>query len=82
MDAQNHHVDGKLKRKPADFTHIFSVSTIAPFYYCVMPVFSGICMTYKVHRFDARKNFWRMGYAIKKVHNILLYEAGQFYIKN
>ena len=31
---------------------------------------------YNVHRFDARN------ISIKKVHNILLYEAGQFYVKN
>ena len=36
-------------------------------------------------------NFWDLltlkiflpyGYALKKVHNILLYDAGQFYVKN
>ena len=38
---------------------------------------------YDVHRFDARKILWRMGtYLIKKVNNILLYDAGQFYVKN
>ena len=30
----------------------------------------------------ALKIFLPYGYAIKKVHNILLYEAGQFYVKN
>ena len=28
MDGKNHHEHGQLKRKPADFTHIFSVSAI------------------------------------------------------
>ena len=38
---------------------------------------------YDIHRFDARNILWRMGtYSIKKVHNILLYDAGQFYVKN
>ena len=35
-----------------------------------------------VHRFDARKDFVAYGYFIKKVHNVLLYDAGQFYVKN
>jgi len=28
------------------------------------------------------KIFVAHGYSIKKVHNILLYDAGQFYVKN
>ena len=28
------------------------------------------------------KIFWPYGYEIKKVHNILLYDAGQFYVKS
>ena len=28
------------------------------------------------------KNILPYGYAIKKVHNILLYDAGQFYVKS
>ena len=30
---------------------------------------------------DAKKYFCRMGILLKKVHNILLYDAGQFYVK-
>ena len=36
---------------------------------------------YDVHRFDARNIFVAYGYSIKKVHNIILYDAGQFYVK-
>ena len=38
---------------------------------------------YDVHRFDARKILGGMGtYSIEKIHNILLYDAGQFYVNN
>jgi len=47
MDAKNHCVHGQLKRKPAYFTHIFSVSTIGPLYYCSKTIFGRIC-TYDV----------------------------------
>ena len=35
---------------------------------------------YDVHRFDARKILWRMGMQLK-IQNILLFGAGQFYVK-
>ena len=41
MDAENHPVHGQIKRKPADLTHIFSVSTID-----TMPFLARICLTY------------------------------------
>ena len=44
-----------------------------------MPVFGRICMTYIGLTL---KEFVAYGYAIKKIHNILLYDAGQFYVKN
>jgi len=50
-----------------------------PLYYCVMPVNGRICMTYIGLTLEI---FLPFGYAIKKVHNILLYDAGQFYVKN
>ena len=37
---------------------------------------------YDEHRFDARKILRRMGIQLKKVHNILLYDAEQFKLKN
>ena len=60
--------------------HIFSVSTIDAIL-LLCHAFSWQDM-YDVHRFDARKILWRMGIQLKKVHYILLYDAGQFYVKN
>ena len=31
---------------------------------------------------DAKNVLWRMGILLKKLHNILLYDAGQFYVNN
>ena len=67
------------KKKTADFTHIFSVSTIDAIL-LLRHAFSCQDM-YDVHRFDARKILWRKGMQLKKIHNILLYDAGQFYVK-
>ena len=44
-----------------------------------MLVFGRICMTYIGL---ILKIFVAYGYSIKKVHNILLYDAEQFYVKN
>ena len=79
MDSKNHRVHGQLKRKPADFTHIFSASTIDTIL-LLCHAFSCQEM-YDVHRFDARNILWRLGIQLKKIHNILLYDAGQFYVK-
>jgi len=53
MDAKNHRVHGQLKRKPADFTHIFSVSTIDAILFLRHACFRKDM--YDVHRFDTRK---------------------------
>jgi len=37
---------------------------------------------YDIHRFDARKILCHMGIQFKKIHNILLYDAEQFYVNN
>ena len=37
---------------------------------------------FDVNRFDARKILWRMGMQLKKIQNIILYDAGQFYVKD
>jgi len=80
MDGKNHCVQCQLKRKPADFTHIFSISTIDAIL-LLGHAFSRQDM-YDVHRFDARKILWHMGIQFKKIHIILLYDAGQSYVKN
>ena len=75
MDAKNHRVHGQLKRKLADFKHIFSVSTIDAILLLRHACFQKDM--YDVHRFDAINILRRMGrYSIKNVHNILLYDAG------
>ena len=72
MDAKKHRIQGQLKRKPADFKHIFSVSTLEAIL-LLRHAFFWKDM-YDVHRFDARNILWHMG--------ILLYDAEQFYVKN
>ena len=44
-----------------------------------MPVFGRKCMTYIGLTLEI---FFAYGYSIKKVHNILLYDAEEFYVKN
>ena len=68
-------VHGQLKRKPADFTHIFSVSTIDVIL-LLRHAFSHQDM-FDIHRFDARKILWRMDIQLKKIHNIF-YDAEEF----
>ena len=80
MDAKNHCVHGELKRKPADFKHIFSVSTID-----AILLLRHACFwqdMYDVHRFDARNISWRMGIQLKNIYITLLYDVEQFYVKN
>ena len=67
MDGKNHCVHGQLKRKPADFTHIFSFSTIDAIL-LLRHAFSCQDM-YDAHRFDARKILWRMGIQLK--HSVI-----------
>ena len=64
MDGKNHCLHGQLKRKLADFTHIFSVSTIDAFL-LLRHAFSCQEM-YDIHRFDARNILWRLGIQLKK----------------
>jgi len=52
------------KKNPADFAHIFSVSTIDAIL-LLRYSFSRQDM-YDVHRFDARKILWHMGIQLKK----------------
>jgi len=58
MGGKNHRVHGQLKRKPADFSHIFGVSTID-----AILLLRNACSRqdmYDVHRLDARKILWHM----------------------
>jgi len=64
MDGKNPRVHGQLKRKPADFTQIFSVSTIDAIL-LLRHAFSCRDM-YDIHRIDARNILWRMGIQFKK----------------
>ena len=75
MDGKNR-VHGQLNRKPADFKHIFSISTIDAIL-LLRHAFSRQDM-YDVHRFDARKILKRMGIQLQKINNILLYDAEEF----
>ena len=59
LTLENPRVHGQLKRKPADFSNIFSVSTIDAIS-LLRHAFSRQDM-YDVHRFDARKILWHMG---------------------
>ena len=59
MDSKNHRVHGQLKRKPADFTHIFNISTIDAIL-LLCHAFSRQDM-YDVQRFDTRNILGRMG---------------------
>ena len=68
MVGKNHCVHGQLKRKPADFTNIFSISTID-----AILLLRNACSRqdmYDVHRFDARKILLRMGIQFKKYTTI------------
>jgi len=76
MHGKNHGVHGQLKRKPADFTHIFSVSTIGAIL-LLRHAFSRQDM-YDVHRFDARKILWRMGIQLKKYTTLFCMTLGSF----
>ena len=62
--AKNHRVHGQIKRKPSDFTHIFSVSTIDAIFLLPHALFWQDM--YDVHRFDARKFLWCMGIQLNK----------------
>ena len=70
MDGKNHRVHRQLNRKPADFTHIFSVSTINAIL-LLRHAFSCQDM-YDVHRFDARKILWRMGIQFKNTQHSII----------
>ena len=76
MYGKNHHVHGQLKRKPADFTHIFSVSTIDAIL-LLRHAFSRQDM-YNIHRFDARKILWGMGIQLKKYTTFYYMTLGSF----
>ena len=76
MDGKNHRVHGQLSRKPADFKHIFSISTIdAIVLFCHS--FSHQDM-YDVHRFDASKILRRMGIQLKKFTTFYYMTLGSF----
>ena len=62
MDGKNHRLHGQLKRKPADFTHIFSTKDAI---LLLRYTFSRQDM-YDGHRFYAKKILWRMGIQLKK----------------
>jgi len=76
MDSKNHRVHGQLKGKPADFTHIFGVSTIDAIL-LLLHAFSRQDM-YDVHRFDARKILWHMGIQFKKYTTFYYMTLGSF----
>ena len=46
-----------------------------------MPVFGRICITYIGLTLGRFCGVW-VPYAIKKIHNILFYDPGQFYVKD
>jgi len=76
MDGKNHRVHGQLKRKPADFSHIFGVSTID-----AILLLRNACSRqdmYDVHRLDARKILWRMGIQLKKYTTFYYMTLGSF----
>jgi len=76
MDAKNHLVHGQSKRKPADFKHIFSVSTID-----TILLLRHACFRkdmYDVYRFDARNILWRMGIQLKKYTTFYYMTLGSF----
>jgi len=77
MGGKNHRIHGQLKRKPADFTHIFSVSTIDVL--LLRHAFSRQDIyRYAVHRVDARKILWRMGIQLKKYTTFYYMALGSF----
>ena len=76
MDCKNNRVHGQLKRKPADFTHIFSVSTIDAIL-LLCHAFSRQDM-YDVHRFDSRKILCCMGIQLKKYTRLYYMTLGSF----
>ena len=57
----------------ADFIHIFTVSTIGTI--LLLRHSFSLQDMYDVHRFE---DFAAYGYSIKKIHNILLYDAEEF----
>ena len=76
MDAKKHRLYSQLKRKPADFTHIFSVSTIEAIL-LLRHVVSRQDM-YDVHRFDARKILRRICIQLKKYTTFNYMTLGSF----
>jgi len=77
MKAKNHCEHGQLKRKPADFKHIFSVNTKDAILLLRHTCFGRICM-YNVHRFDARKILRHMGMQLKKFTTFYYMKLGIF----
>jgi len=76
MDAKNHCVHGQLKRKPADFKHICSVSTID-----AILLLHHACFRkdmYDVHRFDTRNILWCIGIQFKKYTTFYYMTQGSF----
>ena len=70
MDSKNHRALSQLKRKPADFSHIFSVSTID-----AILLLHNACFRqdmYDVHRLDARKILWRTGIQLKNTQHSII----------
>jgi len=64
LTPENPRVHGQLKRETADFTHIFSVSTLD-----AILLLRHACFRkdmYDVHRFDTRNILWQMGMQLKK----------------
>ena len=76
MDGKNHRVLGQLKKKPADFTHIFSISTIDAIL-LLHHAFSRQDM-YDVHRLDTRKILCPMGIQLKKYTTFCHMTLGSF----
>ena len=76
MDGKNHRVHGQLKRKLADFSHIFGVSTIDAI--LLLRYASSRQYMYDVHRLDARKIFWRMDIQLKKYTTFYYMTLGSF----
>ena len=79
IHSKIHRLHGQLKRKLADFTHIFRVSTYYSRHFIIVSclVFGRICMTY-LHRFDARKILWHMGMQLKKYTAFYFMMLGSF----
>ena len=90
MDAKNQQIlniflkyfcGNSMDAKNQQILNIFLASVLwTPLYHCVMPVFGRICITHIGLTLEIFCGVCR--YSIKKVHNILLYDAEQFYVKN